>query len=123
MRGLPSNEKVISAKFVSNRHLLKTRGIDGRTVRYVSCPAGDNPLFFRVISTSDRKRIGKNCYESLWDRIQWEKRNNRWVGTYGGMEIRPRLSSINESPEGDNQYWVDNKLVSTAAMLEIVSAV
>jgi len=122
MRGLPENEKVISAKFMNGRHVLKTRGLDGRTVRYVSCPAGDNPLFFRMISTSDRKRIGRNCYESIWDKIRWEKRYNRWVGTYADMEIKPQFCSIGESPETDNQYWMDGRLVSTKDLLEIVNA-
>jgi hypothetical protein len=118
--GLNQTDKVVSIKKVNGYQLLKTETAEGKTNRYVCIPR-DNPQYFRRISTSDRKRIGKNVYSSPWDKIQWKRIGPRWVGRVGEMEILTEYMSSTKSPEESDGYWIDGELHTPNSLLLILS--
>lgn len=96
--GMHPHGEIISVKYTNGRTIVKAK-VGHVTLRYVVTYG-----FAREISTSDRKRIGRNQYRHHWDLVSWTYRGGVFVGKLEEATLRPLGESRTGSPEDHDRY-------------------
>ena len=121
--GIAPDAQVVGSSAVHGKILLRTKTTHGRTQRYVACYDSDNNfIYFRRVSSSERKRLGKGeNITSPLELLDWKQGPTYWHASYDGLEVITLTPMVIISPTDYSTYVVNGEMVSNQKLKEIIN--
>lgn len=121
--GIDPSAQVVGSSVAHSKLLLRAKTTQGRTQRYVACYDSDDKFrFFRRVSSSERKRLGRGeditCPLELLD---WKQGSCHWVSQWGTLKVITLTPSNLLAPTDYSTYVVNGEMVSNHTLKEILT--
>ena len=121
--GIDPSVQVMGSSVAGGRLLLRAKTTTGKTQRYVACyDSKDQFRFFRRVSSSERKRLGRGeditCPLELLD---WKQGSCHWLAQWGDLKVITLTPSHLLAPTDYTTYVVNGDMVSNKTLKEIIT--
>lgn len=120
--GIDPSAKVVGSSVAQGKLLLRAKTTQGKTQRYVACYDSDGQFrFFRRVSSSERKRLGKGeDITSPLELLDWKQGSHHWIAKWRNLEVITLTPNTILAPTDYTTYVVNDELVSHKTLKEII---
>ena len=120
--GIDPSVQVVGSSVAHGKLLLRAKTTQGKTQRYVACYDSDGQFrFFRRVSSSERKRLGKGeDITSPLELLDWKQGSCHWITQWKHLEVITLTPKTLLAPTDYTTYVVNDELVSNKTLKEII---
>ena len=121
--GIDPSVQVVGSSVAHGKLLLRAKTTQGRTQRYVACYDSDAQFrFFRRVSSSERKRLGKGeDITSPLELLDWKQGSCHWLAQWGDLKVITLTPHNLLAPTDYSTYVVNGEMVSNQTLKELVN--
>ncbi len=121
--GIDPSVQVVGSSVAQGKLLLRAKTTHGRTQRYVACYDSDDQFrFFRRVSSSERKRLGKGeDITSPLELLDWKQGSCYWLAQWGDLKVITLTPQNLLAPTDYSTYVVNGEMVSNHTLKEIIT--
>ena len=119
--GIDPSVQVVGSSLVNGRLLLRAKTIHGKTLRYVACYELGRFKYFRRVSSSERKRLGKgeNITHPL-EKLDWRQGSSCWMSQWEDLKISTLTPFNTLAPMDYTTYVANGSMLTNKKLMEIL---